>query len=215
MIVPDYQLSLAIGKEGQNARLAAKLTGWRIDIRPDTAPGGAAVAPQVSPGRAPGGCTGVSSAGKVPPAEGAMVDATVRSGRRPVSVPERTCIGCRTRAPRSVLMRIVAAPTGDGSFVAEARPATPAPGSWLLAAPVAGLPRPRAAPPGVRAGPADRGLAGHLRAQRGVGAVRRVGPARPAGRVTPAPPASTSSTTHHWSQPSAAAPFGTGSGLQR
>lgn len=36
VIVPDYQLSLAIGKEGQNARLAAKLTGWRIDIRPDT-----------------------------------------------------------------------------------------------------------------------------------------------------------------------------------
>lgn len=46
VVVPDYQLSLAIGKEGQNARLAAKLTGWRIDIRPDTAPdssGGVAV----------------------------------------------------------------------------------------------------------------------------------------------------------------------------
>ncbi|MGH8777408.1 MAG: transcription termination factor NusA [Jiangellaceae bacterium] len=39
--VPDYQLSLAIGREGQNARLAARLTGWRIDIRPDT--GAAAV----------------------------------------------------------------------------------------------------------------------------------------------------------------------------
>ena len=36
VIVPDYQLSLAIGREGQNARLAAKLTGWRIDIRADT-----------------------------------------------------------------------------------------------------------------------------------------------------------------------------------
>ena len=36
-LVPDYQLSLAIGKEGQNARLAAKLTGARIDIQPDTA----------------------------------------------------------------------------------------------------------------------------------------------------------------------------------
>jgi N utilization substance protein A len=33
VIVPDYQLSLAIGKEGQNARLAARLTGWRIDIK--------------------------------------------------------------------------------------------------------------------------------------------------------------------------------------
>ena len=35
VIVPDYQLSLAIGKDGQNARLAARLTGWRIDVHPD------------------------------------------------------------------------------------------------------------------------------------------------------------------------------------
>jgi N utilization substance protein A len=40
VVVPDYQLSLAIGKEGQNARLAARLTGWRIDIRSDEAPTG-------------------------------------------------------------------------------------------------------------------------------------------------------------------------------
>ena len=36
VVVPDYQLSLAIGREGQNARLAAKLTGWRIDIRSES-----------------------------------------------------------------------------------------------------------------------------------------------------------------------------------
>jgi transcription termination/antitermination protein NusA len=36
VIVPDDQLSLAIGKEGQNARLAARLTGWRVDIRSET-----------------------------------------------------------------------------------------------------------------------------------------------------------------------------------
>jgi N utilization substance protein A len=48
VVVPDYQLSLAIGKEGQNARLAAKLTGWRIDIRPDTVP-------DAAPGAAPAG----------------------------------------------------------------------------------------------------------------------------------------------------------------
>ena len=40
VVVPDFQLSLAIGKEGQNARLAARLTGWRIDIRSDEAPAG-------------------------------------------------------------------------------------------------------------------------------------------------------------------------------
>ena len=38
VMVPDDQLSLAIGKEGQNARLAAKLTGWKIDIKPESAP---------------------------------------------------------------------------------------------------------------------------------------------------------------------------------
>ena len=36
VVVPDFKLSLAIGKEGQNARLAARLTGWRIDIHSDT-----------------------------------------------------------------------------------------------------------------------------------------------------------------------------------
>ena len=36
VIVPDYQLSLAIGKEGQNARLAARLTGFKIDIKSES-----------------------------------------------------------------------------------------------------------------------------------------------------------------------------------
>ena len=36
VLVPDFQLSLAIGKEGQNARLAARLTGWRVDIKSET-----------------------------------------------------------------------------------------------------------------------------------------------------------------------------------
>src|SRR3954452_15674471 len=45
VVVPDFQLSLAIGKEGQNARLAARLTGWRIDIRSDEAP----IAPPLPP----------------------------------------------------------------------------------------------------------------------------------------------------------------------
>ena len=57
--VPDFQLSLAIGREGQNARLAAKLTRWRIDIRPDTE----TVAPagpdhRGEPGGPPGGRAG-------------------------------------------------------------------------------------------------------------------------------------------------------------
>jgi N utilization substance protein A len=36
VIVPDFQLSLAIGKEGQNARLSARLTGWHVDIKSET-----------------------------------------------------------------------------------------------------------------------------------------------------------------------------------
>jgi N utilization substance protein A len=50
VIVPDYQLSLAIGKEGQNARLAARLTGWRIDIRSDAADPDAATPDAARPG---------------------------------------------------------------------------------------------------------------------------------------------------------------------
>ena len=59
VVVPDFQLSLAIGKEGQNARLAARLTGWRIDIRSDADPravldvstqASMSAAPEVTPG---------------------------------------------------------------------------------------------------------------------------------------------------------------------
>jgi transcription termination/antitermination protein NusA len=55
VVVPDYQLSLAIGKEGQNARLAARLTGWRIDIRSDEAPAEpqTTAAPTAAPTTAP------------------------------------------------------------------------------------------------------------------------------------------------------------------
>jgi N utilization substance protein A len=84
VIVPDFQLSLAIGKEGQNARLAARLTGWRIDIRSDTEPSGAPAVrvgaggsrarpePRVVPAgpapvRAPGPRPARPTAGETPP----------------------------------------------------------------------------------------------------------------------------------------------------
>ena len=53
VVVPDYQLSLAIGKEGQNARLAARLTGCRIDIRSDAQTGDEAETPSPGVGRPP------------------------------------------------------------------------------------------------------------------------------------------------------------------
>jgi len=64
VVVPDFQLSLAIGKEGQNARLAARLTGWRIDIRSDTEPVGA---PAVRAGA--GGSQARSPAHRLRPAD--------------------------------------------------------------------------------------------------------------------------------------------------
>jgi transcription termination/antitermination protein NusA len=68
VIVPDYQLSLAIGKEGQNARLAARLTGWRIDIKSDTAVEEQAVASAVpgARGESDPGDGGGGMAGTVP-----------------------------------------------------------------------------------------------------------------------------------------------------
>jgi N utilization substance protein A len=68
VVVPDYQLSLAIGKEGQNARLAARLTGWRIDIRSD-----AESAP-------PDGSTRASAGADAP--AGSDAPAPLRSGPR-------------------------------------------------------------------------------------------------------------------------------------
>jgi transcription termination/antitermination protein NusA len=70
VIVPDYQLSLAIGKEGQNARLAHRLTGWKIDIRPDTE----AADPDPAPGQA--GNTGGEP--RVPPSSRGVTDAPAR-----------------------------------------------------------------------------------------------------------------------------------------
>jgi len=54
VVVPDYQLSLAIGKEGQNARLAARLTGWRIDIASESQAAERVYEPAAAPGKLAG-----------------------------------------------------------------------------------------------------------------------------------------------------------------
>jgi predicted RNA-binding protein YlxR (DUF448 family) len=79
----------------------------------------------------------VSPGGKEPGASRAMVEATVRPGRRLRQVPQRTCVGCRARAARSVLMRIVAAQAGGGSFTAfpDLRRRLPGRGAWLHPSP--------------------------------------------------------------------------------
>jgi len=73
VLVPDYQLSLAIGREGQNARLAARLTGWRIDIRADGGPASPAgpAGPASPAGPAgPAASSGASGASGLDPAGG-------------------------------------------------------------------------------------------------------------------------------------------------
>ena len=86
VIVPDNQLSLAIGKEGQNARLAAKLTGWKIDIKSQ------------------------SQAAEM----NDMADAKKRGGpMKPKKIPMRMCVGCREMKEKRDLIRIVRTPEGD------------------------------------------------------------------------------------------------------
>jgi N utilization substance protein A len=69
VVVPDYQLSLAIGKEGQNARLAARLTGWRVDIKSETQ-----VADEARAG-APARPSAVEAASEAPPPATTEADA--------------------------------------------------------------------------------------------------------------------------------------------
>ena len=61
VVVPDYQLSLAIGKEGQNARLAARLTGWRIDIKSESQANGEPVPARPTPVEPPAAAPEVAS----------------------------------------------------------------------------------------------------------------------------------------------------------
>ncbi len=83
--VPERMLSLAIGREGQNARLAAKLTGWRIDIRSDQAPPREpAERPRgTAEGAAPEAPTEPGSAGVEAPAAAEMSSATASAGPAP------------------------------------------------------------------------------------------------------------------------------------
>jgi N utilization substance protein A len=111
VVVPDRQLSLAIGKEGQNARLAAKLTGWRIDIKsetiaeqeaalrpPEEAPAAAPVEPVPTPRKAraaakaePAGVAAIEEPKTLTPEEEAVMAfkeeaATVEAEAEPVKV---------------------------------------------------------------------------------------------------------------------------------
>ena len=135
VIVPDYQLSLAIGREGQNARLAAKLTGWRIDIRPDTDGGPSEGARPASALR----MTPVPHAAAV----GGRLVGTDRTGLRPRTIPTTSSEGRAARLGRvsGVGGRIAgrhscewsAEPGADGIPVVlpDPRRRRPGRGAWL------------------------------------------------------------------------------------
>ena len=95
VIVPDYQLSLAIGKEGQNARLAARLTGWRIDIRSDEAPDGPADAGSRSSAD-PG--AGSAGSGSTPSGDPASTAARPPSSRTRSSTTATSCCASASTA---------------------------------------------------------------------------------------------------------------------
>jgi N utilization substance protein A len=122
VIVPDYQLSLAIGKEGQNARLAARLTGWRIDIRSDAAPAGDGPPAPAGDGAAPSAGSRTAPAGGRAPSAGSRTS----SGSRGASAGTRSApAGTRSASAgtRSASAGTRSAPAGTRGVPAEGRTA--------------------------------------------------------------------------------------------
>ncbi|MCF6746700.1 transcription termination/antitermination protein NusA [Blastococcus sp. KM273128] len=93
VVVPDYQLSLAIGKEGQNARLAARLTGCRIDIRSDAQDDEAGATPSPGVGRPP------LRSGLPPSAGGSRAGAPGGRGQAPAGGPRSAPRRAEQRGP--------------------------------------------------------------------------------------------------------------------
>jgi transcription termination/antitermination protein NusA len=126
VIVPDYQYSLAIGKEGQNARLAARLTGWRIDIRPDS--GGDPGSVPSAPSRRPASARPAASAPPVPAASAPPVRAVSAPPVRAVSAPSASAVPMASVPPggEGAVLPGTAPGGAAGADIAEAaaRPGT-------------------------------------------------------------------------------------------
>jgi N utilization substance protein A len=111
VIVPDYQLSLAIGREGQNARLAARLTGWRIDIKSESQ------AAEPTPAPAPVSAEEPAAVESPAPESGAAESET-----GPAEAPE----DAQAATVEEVATGAGAEPTPEESEPVEAVPAAPA-----------------------------------------------------------------------------------------
>ncbi len=196
VIVPDYQLSLAIGRAGQNARLAAKLTGWRIDIRSESqvleeggelAPAGVGAATPSVPWAGAGGFGGAGGAGgagrgapiaapwAVPGPEAADEAAEVAEAVEGAELARTTEVAEGAEViPAEALG---AAEAGEAAHAAE-----PTPPAEAMAAAEGGE--------GVAAGAGAANLAAGMAEgeAEAVGAVSHDGPARPVSRrITMAP----------------------------
>jgi N utilization substance protein A len=113
VVVPDRQLSLAIGKEGQNARLAAKLTGWRIDIKPESAMGEVLAAAPAAPAKAPRKAAPAEVPAKVGEAQPAVDGAEVaKAPPEELEVAAEAPVGAEAEGPRIRFAEEVA--TRDG-----------------------------------------------------------------------------------------------------
>ena len=148
VIVPDYQLSLAIGKEGQNARLAARLTGWKIDIQPDAPgdPGGAARRPSAARARAAEQAGAEQAVAEKAGAEKAGAE---KAGAEQAGTGETATRGTAVAEPPAAPEPRAAEPAGTAPGPADGAAGEPAGGA-----------------PGRRAGPetgAEPGAAGTVR----------------------------------------------------
>jgi N utilization substance protein A len=121
VVVPDHQLSLAIGKEGQNARLAARLSGYRVDIRSETeqaggGPAGEAEAARAEAPPAPAGDEAPTAAPEEAGAGGGV------AGEAPVPVPEEAGAGEEPAAPGEpvAVEPEASAPAGEPEAAADA-----------------------------------------------------------------------------------------------
>ena len=135
VVVPEKMLSLAIGREGQNARLAAKMTGWRIDIRSDVQAHEPVSVPRVGPVEAEvpaGGGRGPGAGSRGRPCGGGGTVARRAVGGLPARQhPTRTCVACRTPRQKRELLRVVRTP--GGAVVVDPTGRAPGRGAYVCA----------------------------------------------------------------------------------
>ena len=136
VIVPDDQLSLAIGREGQNARLAARLTGWRVDIRSETEFAKEETDSPYEEEEVGGRCAAILGNGRrcpnaaLPNSRYCGLESHQALENKDTDVigsAPRTLRGLRSRAPRERLHRFA---TVEGAVVPDPEASAPA-GRWL------------------------------------------------------------------------------------